>query len=162
MNLYLYSVVLIQLLLISWIDLKTKRIYHLWPIFNFFLGLGLLVGGVHPLAYQHFYFPLGMLIIGFIFFLFRIMGGGDSKYLASLFFITPFEYHYLLFEKLVLVTMIVGSLLLMMTVVRQGARIKAYFVGMYWQGFKDIIKSRFSYAPVILIAWLYLGVHEWF
>lgn len=159
----MFAVGLVQLLIVSWIDFKTKKISNLWPLLN--IGLSVVfhftMTNLYPLTWELALFPLGLVLIGFFLFLFQIMGAGDSKYLASLFLITPVEYHLSLFSKLVLATILVGSILLVFHLFKHGRKIKAYLIGQYWEGLKETIKSRFSYAPVILLAWLLLGFELW-
>jgi prepilin peptidase CpaA len=106
-------------------------------------------------------FPLGFIGIGFLLYLLNIMGAGDSKFLASLFLIIPLEFHLLFFEKLVISTVITGSVLITFKVFKNASTLKSYFISQYWKGIRDILKSRFSYAPVICVAWILLGFNLW-
>jgi prepilin peptidase CpaA len=163
MNGTIFSVIAIELLIVAWFDLKKKKISNLWPLFNLALAIVFFVS--FPTLYQWDYslllFPLGFIVGGFILFLMDIMGAGDSKYLASLFVVIPLDHQYLYFQKLVMMTLVVGSLLLLRSLISNYEKIRAYFNSHYWRGFKDIIRSRFSYAPVMLLAWLLLGASEW-
>lgn len=89
------------------------------------------------------------------------MGAGDSKYLASLFLLIPPDRHMLMLEKLVYATLAVGIITLMMKFLRDFQKIKSYAFSTHWNGLKESLRSRFSYAPVILLAWLLLGAQEW-
>lgn len=157
MNAIVYSIILVQLLVVAWLDLKTKKISNYWVLSNM-VAAPLLYYFLPDYAFDWnlFLFPFGFIVMGFLFFLMGIMGAGDSKYLASLFLILPLEYHYSFFEKLLLSTMTVGSILLGWKLIKNFSRIRAFLLSQYWQGLKDVIKSKFSYAPVILLAWLML------
>jgi prepilin peptidase CpaA len=100
-------------------------------------------------------------VIGFILFLFGVMGAGDSKFLASLFLIIPLEYHFPFFEKLILVTTVTGSSLLIFKAVKNRREMGFFILTKYWEGLKQLVRSRFSYAPVIVVAWILLGFHIW-
>ncbi len=89
------------------------------------------------------------------------MGAGDSKFLASLFLLTPSEYQIILFEKILVSTIVTGALLLSFSFVRNRKVLIAFMTNRHWRGIRDIIKSRFSYAPVISVAWLLLGRDLW-
>jgi prepilin peptidase CpaA len=106
-------------------------------------------------------FPLGFIVGGFVLFILGIMGAGDSKFLASLFLLIPLEQHALMFEKVIYTTLLVGFVLLAIKIARDFKIIKAYALSAYWNGLKASIKSSFSFAPVVFIAWILLGVELW-
>ncbi len=155
--------VLIQLIVVATIDLKKKIISNYWPIANGIAAilLYLFLRDVYVFSWEVLLFPLGFLVVGFILFIFHIMGAGDSKYLSSVFLLLPLEYHALFFEKLLYSTMMVGGILFLVKVVKNFPQLKSFFLSGYWQGIRNVIKSRFSYAPVMLLAWILLGAHFW-
>lgn len=159
----IFGLVLLQLMAVAWIDLKTQKISNLWAILNILVSvlLHIFASSYYPLDWEVLLFPAGFIIIGFVLFLLNIMGAGDSKYLASLFLIIPVELHLGFFERLLLSTILVGTFLLGTKIVKHFVQLRAYFINRYWSGIKGIIKSRFSYAPVILVAWIILGVNLW-
>ncbi len=163
MNLYLYAFLALELVLISYVDLRTKKISNLWPLFHIilFVALKFAFPEDYPLALVHFIYPLSFIILGFVLFVFHIMGAGDSKYLASLFLVTPTPLHMLLLEKLLTVTIFVGTILIILKFVKSAAKIRAYLLTLHLAGLKSEISSRFSYAPVILVTWILFGVSLW-
>ncbi len=161
MNVVLFSVLLAELIVVSIIDIRTKKISNLWSLFHIALFIGLQVFTREMPEITHFIFPLGMIVIGFILFLFHIMGAGDSKYLASIFLLIPTPLHMPYMEKLLTVTIFVGTILLTMKFVKSAAKIKAYLMTFYFKGLKAEINSRFSYAPVILVSWILFGIALW-
>ena len=156
-------VVMIELLLVGWIDFKTKKISNYWVILNVILSIALymVASDVYQLSWNILIFPLGFIVAGFVLFLLNIMGAGDSKFLASLFLLTPSEYQIILFEKILVSTIVSGALLLSLGFVRNRKVLIAFMINRHWRGIRDIIKSRFSYAPVISVAWLLLGRELW-
>jgi prepilin peptidase CpaA len=158
-----FSLLMIELLIVSWIDFRTKKISNYWILFNLFLAFLLFLMGSHfyELNWSVFLFPLGFLGFGFILFLLNIMGAGDSKYLASLFFVTPFDYQFIFFEKIIISTLVIGTILLLMRFFRHRRELIAFSVNRHWKGIRDLIKSSFSYAPVISFAWILLGMELW-
>jgi prepilin peptidase CpaA len=159
----LISIVLVELLIVSIVDLRKKKISNLWFILNIALAVifHFSMKDIFPFSYEMFIFPIGWILGGFLLFLLNIMGAGDSKYLASLFFMVPVEFHMILFEKLLSSTIIVGIILITMKLIKDFKTIKAYTIAAYWTGVRETIKSKFSYAPVILLAWILFGVSEW-
>jgi prepilin peptidase CpaA len=161
MNRYLFVLLLIELIFVSYIDVRTKKISNLWSIFHIVLFAGLTAfSGELPTA-SHFIFPLGFIAIGFILYLFHIMGAGDSKYLATFFLLIPTPEHMLFMEKLLTVTIFVGTILLTMKFVKSAEKIKVYLVTFYFKALRAEIHSRFSFAPVILVAWALYGITLW-
>ena len=160
---WIYFLIFIELFAVSWIDLKLKKISNLWFFFNLALSIGLHF--LHPEPYvwagATLMFPLGFIVGGFVLFNLGIMGAGDSKFLASLFLLVPLEHHALLFEKLIYTTVFVGCIMLTVKIARDFKIIKAYALSAYWNGIKASIKSNFSFAPVVFIAWILLGVEIW-
>ena len=161
MSSFLYTFLLIELLLVSYIDVRTKKISNLWSLAHIVLFLGLMFYTQDYPTASHFIFPLGMIVVGFVLFVFHIMGAGDSKYLASIFLLIPTPFHMLFMEKLLTVTIFVGTLLLIMRFVKSAAKIKAYLATFYFKALKKELHSRFSYAPVILVAWVLFGMTLW-
>ena len=162
MNPWLFAGLGLQLLVIAWIDLKTKKISNLWAIFNVLLAVGLWVSGINgPWNFQVLLFPVGFIVIGFMLFVLKIMGAGDSKFLASLMLCLPLSLHLVYFEKLLESTIVVGALLLIFKIAKDPLKFRAYLVTRHWQALMNMIKSHFSYAPVMLLAWLLMGVNLW-
>jgi len=164
MNSWIFSIILIELAFVGWIDLKTKKISNYWIVFNLVLSTSLRFYFTEDYlwSWEILAYPLGWLIIGLVLFQLRIMGAGDSKFLASLFLLIPLDFHWPMLEKLLLSTLIVGSILLLTKILSDFAQFKAQLLTGYWKGLLKTVKSNFSYAPVILLAWLLLGAELWF
>ncbi len=155
--------ILAELIAVSWIDIKIKKISNIWPLVNLVLGIALHIfySDYYPLEWASLFFPVGWILAGFLLFLLGIMGAGDSKFLASLFLLIPLDHQYLVLEKLLYSTVVVGLVMLTFKIARDFNKIKAYAFSTHWQGFKESIRSSFSFAPVILLAWIMLGVEKW-
>lgn len=164
MNLWVFIFLIIQLIVVSAIDIRKSKISNRWVLLN--LGLAPVVYFTFPSTYHWdwavLFFPLGFIIFGFILFLMGIMGAGDSKFLASLFLLIPGEEQWNFAEMLLYATLLVGFLLLVRTIVKKRSEVKAYLISHHWRGLLSLIESRFSYAPVILIAFSLTGVLKWF
>lgn len=158
-----YLLILIELVIVSWIDIRTKKISNSWFFLNLLLGIifYLTFTDYYHFEWTLFILPVSWLIIGFFLFLSKIMGAGDSKFLASFFLIVPVQFHLELFENLIYSTIVVGLVTFLIKVLQDFKKIKAYAFTHYWQGLKEMIGSRFSYGPVILLAWLMLGFRIW-
>lgn len=163
MMVWIYALVLIQLVIVSWIDIKTKKISNYWFLMNLTLSVVLYIAlpEVFPWQWAALIFPLGWLVVGFLLFTLGVMGAGDSKYLASLFLLIPLEHQAIVLEKIIYTTIVVGLTFLGFKLVRDFQRIKAYAFSTYWKGLLLSIRSSFSYAPVVLVAWLLWGLELW-
>lgn len=158
----LFYIILIQLLVVSLGDILTKKIPNYWPLFN--IAIYPLLCWLYPEYYQlhwgSFIFPLAFLIVGFFLFLLRIMGGGDSKYLFSLFLILPLKLHEPMFKLLLLSTFIIGSFVLLTNLTSNLNKIMTGLRSGDYNEVKKYFGTKFAYAPVILIAWIWLGINR--
>lgn len=159
----IYIFILVELVVVGIIDIRSKKISNIWSIFHIALAVVFYFSFdyLFPFSWEIFIFPGIFLLGGFFLFLIEIMGAGDSKYLATFFLLIPIEYQLLFFEKLILSTIIIGLLFFCIKVFRTRKIISAYLINGYWMGIKNIIKSRFSFAPVIFLAWIFLGLEVW-
>lgn len=161
MNSSLFAFLLAELLVVSYIDVRTKKISNLWSISHIVIFLGIMAYTQEYPSGSHFIFPVGMIVAGFVLFVFHIMGAGDSKYIASIFLLTPTPLHMLFMEKLLTVTILVGTLLIMLKYFKNAAKIKAYLMTFYLKAVQSEIHSRISFAPVILVSWILFGIALW-
>lgn len=158
-----YLLIFAELVIVSWVDIKTKKIFNSWFFTNVVLAIffHIWLSDLYQFDWTLFIMPISLIVVGFFLFLSKIMGAGDSKYLASLFIAVPVQYHFILFENLVYSTIVVGLMRILISLIQDFKKIKAYAFSNYWQGLKEFIGSRFSYGPVILLAWLMLGFKIW-
>ncbi len=162
MTTWLYLLLGLELIVISAIDLRHKKISNLWSILNVTIAIiAWFTEHLGPWNFQVLLFPVGFIIIGFFLFNWRIMGAGDSKLLASLFLCLPLSYHLIYFEQLLYSTMAVGFILLLLRIFRSWREFRSLLMSQHWQGLLTMIKSHFSYAPVMLLAWVLMGVKIW-
>lgn len=157
----LFYLIACQLIIVSIIDLKIKKISNYWTLVNILVAVSFYLLGDVSFEWKVLIFPLGSIIIGFVLFLLRIMGAGDSKYLASLFLVLPWTYQQKYLENVLLSTILVGGILLITKVALRFSRIKGYALSFHIKGVLQEIRSHFSYAPVLLLAWLLLGKELW-
>lgn len=157
--LVVYLFLSIQLLFVAYTDFKTRTISNFWPIINIFVFLSLMwiFPQVYLFKWQILIFPIAFIFVGFILFLMKIMGGGDSKYLSSMFLLIPIEVQDTAFIYLLYTTVIVGSTLIIFNLLKNFDRIclmaKTYDIN----GIKKLFGKKFTYAPVIFIAWMWFG-----
>ena len=154
-----YLFIFIELLAVSIGDLFTKKIPNAYSILNIFLFVIFLFlfKEYYSPSLKLFLYSLIFLFVGFALFLLRIMGGGDSKYLFSLFLLIPQSMQDVTFYYLLLSTIMIGTSFLLMNIVKNFKRIKnALFTKNYLE-LKNCFGTKFSFAPVIFVAWGLVG-----
>ena len=154
-----YLFISIQLLFVAYIDFKTKKISNMWMLINsvFFIILTLIFPDIYKWNLQVFIFPMAFLFVGFVLYILNIMGVGDSKYLSSLYLLVPLHFQETTFIYLLYATILVGSTLLVFNTLKHLDIIVIHFRMKDITGIKRIFGKKFTYAPVIFIAWMWFG-----
>lgn len=149
----------IQLLVVAYVDFKTRKISNLWILINFifFCVLTFLFPKIYFWKFSVFLFSTAFLFVGFALFFMNIMGGGDSKYLASFYLLVPLQFQESVFLYLLYTTVIVGSSLLLFNALKNFDDILLLMKIGDVNGIKKIFGKKFTYAPVIFIAWMWFG-----
>lgn len=154
-----YIFLLIELIGVSYIDLKQRKISNYWPIINLLLFIIFLI--IFPDQYifqlSTFIYPVVFLFVGFILFVLKIMGAGDTKYLFSFFLLIPKEIQDHFFVSLLWMTIIIGLSSLLITIAHNLKGIFFAFQTYNLDGVKKIFGQKFPYAPVILLSWVWIG-----
>jgi prepilin peptidase CpaA len=154
-----YIFIAIQLLVVAYIDFKTKKISNMWMLINFlfFCLLTLVFPTIYTWSFSAFFFPMAFIFVGILLFMMNIMGGGDSKYLSSLYLLVPVNFQETTFIYLLYATVLVGSTLLVFNTLKNFDTIVVYFKTRDIAGIRRIFGKKFTYAPVIFIAWMWFG-----
>lgn len=149
----------IQLLFVAYVDFKTTKISNVWSVANIiiFLLLSFLYPQIYIWSWDALLFPSAFLLVGFVLFVMNIMGGGDSKYLSSLYLLVPLGFQDAVFIYLLYTTVIVGSSLLLFNALKNFDQIILMLKFGDIVGIKKIFGKKFTYAPVIFIAWMWFG-----
>lgn len=155
----IYIFLLIELVFVALIDFKTKKISNLWSLVNiaFFLATFFIFPDQYILSLKLFMIPVGILIGGFILYLLKIMGAGDTKYLVTFFLLIPLTLHETVFVYLAQSTIIIGLCILTYNAIKNYSNF--FFAVRTWDKalFRQIFGTKFTYAPVILFSWMWLG-----
>ena len=160
MSAAIFIFLLLELLAISWLDLKNRKISNLWPLANIliFILFAAFYPGLYSLEWELFRIPLLFFGLGYGLYLFGIMGAGDVKYLTTYFLLIPPIFHQTAFFCLLYTTMIVGFVLLVL----RGAKNfdKIILVALLREGkfFKGIWGEKVAYSPIVLVSYVWLGI----
>lgn len=157
--LVVYIFVTIQLIVVSYVDLKIKKISNIWSLLN--IGLYFLLLFIFPNEYHFslntFIFPTIFIVVGFALFMMNIMGGGDSKYLGTLYLLIPVSTQQIVFVHLLYATILVGSTLLLYNFLKNLDKTINHLKIGNIRGVQSVFGKKFSYAPVIFISWMWFG-----
>ncbi len=161
---FVYAFMFIQIFMVAINDVKYRKISNQWMILNMTLFVALLF--IAPEHYQltteTFFYSLTFLLVGFVGFFLKIMGPGDSKYLFSLFLVTPLVWHNSFFSVLLYSTCIIGGFSILTQLAQNYEKIADYAKVGYSKGIRECMGSKFPYAPVILMSWAWMGHHLYF
>ncbi len=158
----LYIFLFIELAAVAWIDYRYKKISNIWPLLNIIVFLFIIFSmkEVLVISWGSFYYPLIFFIVGFFFFTLRIMGGGDSKYLASFYLLIPVGYHENFLYCLLYVTITLGLVQFI-----YNTYIGRHFISDFIK-YKNAIYlkkcygKKFPFAPIIFLSWIIFGVNN--
>lgn len=156
---YFYYYLLIELVAVSWGDIKYKKIPNAWGLLNIitFILLVLFCPSQYTFALPTFFYSLAFFIMGFLLFSLRIMGGGDSKFLATFFLLIPVSRQGEFFVILLYGTILVGGSLFFYHSIKNWRRLYAILMTGTWRELHTIYGKKFAFAPVILFAWPIFG-----
>lgn len=155
----IYFFLLIQVIIVAVIDVKTKKIWNIWTFINIiFALLSLFLFKEHyPLGWSLIQYPFFFLVIGFGLWLLKIMGAGDVKYLFSFFLMVPSALHHLTFAYLVNTTILIGLSVMLYNILKRFSFFWIAFRTRDKEMLKQVFGTKFSYAPAILLTWIWLG-----
>lgn len=155
----LYIFAIIELIFVSYLDFKYKKISNYWSLVNLigFFILLFLYPDLFSFSLHTFFYPLVFLGVGFFLFVVKVMGGGDSKFLFSFFLAIPESYHEAFFLKLIYSTVVVGLTLFIFNTFKNFDKIKVVIATKDIKHLKDVYGTKFAYAPVIALSWILFG-----
>jgi prepilin peptidase CpaA len=159
MNSSIYLFLLVELIVVSYIDLSIKKIHNVWPLINIalFVVLTLLLPEDYRFSIKTLFFSFAWIIVGFAFFLVKIMGAGDSKYLFSFYLLVPHNLQESAITCLLYSTIAVGGSLFLINTINNVDRLLIAYrlrdIGMV----KGVFGKKFAFAPVILLSWIWFG-----
>ena len=159
MVLSIYIFLLIELIAVTFLDIRQKKIFNLWAILNLLLFVVFLFifPDTYSLSIKTFYYSFALLGLGFILFILKIAGAGDSKYLFSLFLLIPVQFQKTVCLKLIYTTILVGIVLMIINTIKNRHKIIKSIMSGDFFGVRKFYGKRFSYAPLILISWIWFG-----
>ncbi len=154
-----YYFMILEITIVSIIDIREKVIKNYWPLMNivmFFAFLFIFPNDYH-LDLETFFYPVVFLLVGFVLFLLKIMGAGDTKFLFSFFLLIPRTVQHELFVLLLYSTVLIGCFFFFTNLIRNFEKIVDSLKTKNYGTLKNCFGSKFPFAPVILLSWLWLG-----
>lgn len=159
MLLVVYVFLAIQVLSVAYYDFQTKKISNNWIIFNILLYLIFLMifPAYYKFSFETFVWPIGFFVAGFLLFILKIMGGGDSKYLASFFLLIPVQLHEEAFLSLAVATILVGGSVFIKNLLNNTEKLITAWQTKDVSLVRGVFGKKFVFAPVIFISWMWFG-----
>jgi prepilin peptidase CpaA len=163
-----FTLLLIELSIVSMIDIKIRKISNIWSIINilYFLLIFLLSYffsyEIFDISLRSFQYPGIILITGFILYRFkvrniRVAGAGDVKFLTTFMLLIPRELQESYLLSLLQVTIIYALINILISITQNIDKIlKSIKIE---REFPKVWGSKIPYAPVFLISW---GLWGWF
>ncbi|OFZ14389.1 MAG: hypothetical protein A2X86_05965 [Bdellovibrionales bacterium GWA2_49_15] len=157
-----YLFLLIELVAVAYIDILSKKIPNVWSILNLaFFGLFIfLMPDEYQLRVATFFYSLSFLFVGFVLYLLKIMGPGDSKFLFSFYLLVPATIHEKVFICLIYSTIVIGSFFFFRTIIRNLDKMKQAFITKNATLLRKAFGKKFAYAPVMLVSWIWFGIQN--
>ncbi len=154
-----YIFLLIELVAVSYLDILHRKVSNLWPILNLliFVIVVTIVPDVYKFELKQFFYSIAFLIVGFSLFLLKVMGPGDTKFLFSFFILIPVSQHETAFLGLLYLTILMGSSLFLYNSYQNRKKISEAIKQSDISAIKEIYGTKFPYAPVILLSWIWFG-----
>jgi prepilin peptidase CpaA len=144
----------IVLLVVSYFDVKTKKIKNYWSILNLALATILIIIN-NSFSIELFVLPLGILVVGFFLFAIKLMGAGDVKFLTTLILIIPLEHHHFFIQSFILSLLLYSIILFFVKLTIYRNDFKLYWrSGQHLLGVIFLIQKKEAFAPCILLAWI--------
>ena len=161
MSVILYSIILLELSLVTIGDLRKRKIPNYWSLLNFISYSAFIFLFPEDIVFS--WWVIGgsflFLIVGFILFLGKIMGGGDAKFLSSIFLLIPLSVRGIYLDYLLYTTLIFALFFFFRNFLYNFKDIWAYMRSFHLEGAKNFFGTKFPFAPVILITWILIGLN---
>ena len=156
---WLFWLMSMELTVVSWGDVRTQKIPNFWSLFNLvvFIVLLFILPKIYVFRGDTFLYSVVFLLVGFLLFLMRIMGGGDSKFLCTFFLLIPAALQPIALVNLLVSTVLIGGFMFLTNMVKHHEKIVAALKVKNMQAVRECFGTKFSFAPVVLLAWLWLG-----
>jgi prepilin peptidase CpaA len=91
----------------------------------------------------------------------KIMGGGDSKFLASFYLLVPLELQDEAFLSLLYATIIIASTMFIVNIILGREYIFEAWREKRLDKIKMVFGKKFAYAPLILASWIWFGIKNY-
>lgn len=158
----LFIFLILELIAVAWIDFKYRKISNIWVLLNFiiFLLIYFILGLNLSFELYQLYYPTIFFIVGFAFYTLRIMGGGDSKFLVSIYIILPVFFHESFLISLLYVTTFVGLVQFIINSISGRDLIYKFLKYKNPKYLRLCYGKKFPFAPIILLSWIIFGMNN--
>lgn len=154
-----YIFLLIELLAVSYVDVIKRKIGNIWSLINVivFFVLIFLIPDQYSFNAKSFSYSIVFLMVGFLLFLLKIMGGGDSKYLSTMFLLIPVSFQDIAMLSLIYTTIFIGAGIILINTVKNYKSIFESIKNRNLARIKLLYGKKLAFAPVVLLSWFIFG-----
>jgi prepilin peptidase CpaA len=160
MNIIYYLVLLVNVLIVSVIDIKTKKIHNLWTLLHLFIYFILIIFSMNNVTFSigHLFLPITIFVTGFVLFLVKIVAAGDVKYLSSFFLLLPESEQDVTFNFLLITTAVFGVFVLLLNILKNWQKIYIAILHSDGKTIKEVFGTKVPFAPLIGLSWILYGI----
>lgn len=163
MFLSVYLFLVSQLIIVSYMDIKIKKVSNYWILFNglLFVFCLFLFPNQYHFIFQTFILPIILLVFGFIFFKFGIMGAGDSKYLSSFYLLIPLSLQKEASIYCAYSIIAAGCLALIINTIKNTNNIIKAIKQSNISEIQGIYGNKIPFIPIVFLSWIWFGIDFW-
>lgn len=155
----LFIFILIELMIVSFVDFKTRKVSNLWSYFHLIAFILLTLFNIQNdlFSWNDLSIPFVFFIAGYILFYFNIMGAGDVKFISTLLLVLNRREQLDFIYYLALATVLVGGILFLKNILKNREKI-FIFIGIRDKKIlENVFGKKFPFIPLVLMAWIGLG-----
>ena len=151
LSIFIYITIILGF--VSYLDLKYRKIPNLWPSLNIisFIFINIFFPELDFVSINSFFVPVIIILIGIVLFKYNIMGGGDSKFLATMMLLIHHELHLSFLYTLSWVTAIFAFFRIIFLLIKNKEINRNNFLILIPRALSG---KKFPYAPIILLSWI--------
>ena len=163
MLLSVYIFLVLQLIIVSYTDIKIKKISNYWFLFNglVFVIFLLLFPHQYHFVFQTFFLSVILLVVGFVLFNLGIMGAGDSKYLSSFYLLIPLTLQKEAFVYCAYSIVVAGCFILAINTIKNAGKIARAIKQYNICEIKGVYGRKVPFIPIVFLSWIWFGINFW-
>lgn len=158
----LFLFMMVELAIVSFVDLKTRKVSNLWSLFHLGVFSLLTIFNIinSSFDWNDLLIPLAFLLGGYLLFYFNIMGAGDVKFISTLLLLLKESQQLDFLFYLATITAFIGGTLFLLNLFKNREKVFVFLGIKDKKIIENVFGKKFPYIPLVLIAWIGLGCTE--